>query len=33
VGARIAGAILGRSLYNGAINPAEVLAVANRRAA
>jgi phosphoribosylformimino-5-aminoimidazole carboxamide ribotide isomerase len=33
VGARIAGAILGRSLYNGAIVPAEVLAIANRRAA
>ena len=32
-GAPIAGAILGRSLYNGAINPAEVIAIANRRAA
>jgi phosphoribosylformimino-5-aminoimidazole carboxamide ribotide isomerase len=32
-GAPIAGAILGRALYNGAIKPAEVLAVANRRAA
>jgi phosphoribosylformimino-5-aminoimidazole carboxamide ribotide isomerase len=32
-GAPIAGAVLGRALYNGAIDPAEVLAVANRRAA
>jgi phosphoribosylformimino-5-aminoimidazole carboxamide ribotide isomerase len=32
-GAAIAGAVLGRSLYNGAIKPAEVIAVANRRAA
>jgi phosphoribosylformimino-5-aminoimidazole carboxamide ribotide isomerase len=32
-GAPIAGAILGRALYNGAIVPAEVLAVANRKAA
>jgi phosphoribosylformimino-5-aminoimidazole carboxamide ribotide isomerase len=33
VGEPIAGAILGRSLYNGAIDPAEVIAIANRRAA
>lgn len=32
-GVPIAGAILGRALYSGAIRPAEVLAVANRRAA
>jgi phosphoribosylformimino-5-aminoimidazole carboxamide ribotide isomerase len=32
-GVRIAGAVLGRALYNGAINPAEVLAAANRKAA
>jgi phosphoribosylformimino-5-aminoimidazole carboxamide ribotide isomerase len=32
-GAKIAGAVLGRALYNGAIKPAEVLAVANRKAA
>jgi phosphoribosylformimino-5-aminoimidazole carboxamide ribotide isomerase len=32
-GEPIAGAILGRSLYNGAIDPAEVIAIANRRAA
>jgi phosphoribosylformimino-5-aminoimidazole carboxamide ribotide isomerase len=32
-GAPIAGAILGRALYSGAIVPAEVLAAANRRAA
>ena len=32
-GVRIAGAVLGRSLYNGAIRPAEVLAVASRKAA
>ncbi len=32
-GVPIAGAVLGRSLYNGAIRPAEVIAVANRRAA
>jgi len=32
-GVAIAGAVLGRSLYNGAIRPAEVLAVANRKAA
>ena len=32
-GAPIAGAILGRSLYNGAIKPAEVIAIANRRPA
>jgi phosphoribosylformimino-5-aminoimidazole carboxamide ribotide isomerase len=32
-GVRIAGAILGRALYSGAIRPAEVIAVANRRAA
>jgi phosphoribosylformimino-5-aminoimidazole carboxamide ribotide isomerase len=32
-GAPIAGAVLGRALYNGAISPAEVLAAANRRAA
>ena len=32
-GVKIAGAVLGRSLYNGAIRPAEVLAVANRKAA
>jgi len=31
-GVRIAGAVLGRALYNGAINPAEVLAIASRRA-
>ena len=30
-GARIAGAVLGRSLYNGAIVPAEALAAARRR--
>jgi phosphoribosylformimino-5-aminoimidazole carboxamide ribotide isomerase len=30
-GAAIAGAILGRSLYNGAISPAEALAAARRR--
>lgn len=33
VGEPIAGAILGRALYNGAIDPAEVIAIANRRAA
>ena len=32
-GARIAGAVLGRALYNGAIVPAEVIAAANRKAA
>jgi len=32
-GAPIAGAVLGRALYNGAIRPAEVLAAAKRRAA
>jgi len=32
-GAPIAGAVLGRALYNGAIRPAEVIAAANRRAA
>ena len=32
-GEPIAGAILGRALYNGAIDPAEVIAIANRRAA
>ena len=32
-GVKIAGAVLGRSLYNGAIRPAEVLAVASRKAA
>ena len=32
-GAPIAGAVLGRALYSGAIAPAEVLAVANRKAA
>ena len=32
-GTAIAGAVLGRSLYNGAIRPAEVIAVANRKAA
>jgi phosphoribosylformimino-5-aminoimidazole carboxamide ribotide isomerase len=32
-GAKIAGAVLGRALYNGAIKPAEVLAAANRKAA
>lgn len=32
-GVAIAGAILGRALYSGAIIPAEVIAVANRRAA
>ena len=32
-GAPIAGAVLGRALYNGAIRPAEVLAAASRRAA
>lgn len=32
-GARIAGSILGRALYNGAIKPAEVIALAGRRAA
>jgi len=32
-GAPIAGAILGRALYNGAIRPAEVIAAANRKAA
>jgi len=32
-GTPISGAVLGRSLYNGAIRPAEVIAVANRRAA
>ena len=32
-GTPIAGAVLGRSLYNGAIRPAEVIAVANRKAA
>jgi phosphoribosylformimino-5-aminoimidazole carboxamide ribotide isomerase len=32
-GVPIAGAVLGRSLYNGAIRPAEVIAVANRKAA
>ena len=32
-GAPIAGAVLGRALYSGAIDPAEVLAAANRKAA
>jgi phosphoribosylformimino-5-aminoimidazole carboxamide ribotide isomerase len=32
-GARIAGAVLGRSLYTGAIKPAEALAAASRKAA
>jgi phosphoribosylformimino-5-aminoimidazole carboxamide ribotide isomerase len=32
-GAPIAGAVLGRALYNGAIRPAEVIAAASRRAA
>ena len=32
-GVKIAGAVLGRSLYSGAIRPAEVLAVASRKAA
>jgi phosphoribosylformimino-5-aminoimidazole carboxamide ribotide isomerase len=32
-GVRIAGAVLGRALYNGAIRPAEVIAAANRKAA
>ena len=32
-GTPIAGAVLGRALYNGAIRPAEVIAVANRKAA
>jgi phosphoribosylformimino-5-aminoimidazole carboxamide ribotide isomerase len=32
-GTPIAGAVLGRALYNGAIDPSEVLAVANRKAA
>jgi phosphoribosylformimino-5-aminoimidazole carboxamide ribotide isomerase len=32
-GAPIAGAVLGRALYNGGIVPAEVLAAANRKAA
>ncbi len=32
-GVKIAGAVLGRSLYNGAIRPSEVLAVASRKAA
>ena len=32
-GVKIAGAVLGRALYNGAIDPAEVLAAANRKAA
>jgi phosphoribosylformimino-5-aminoimidazole carboxamide ribotide isomerase len=32
-GVKIAGAVLGRALYNGAIRPAEVLAVASRKAA
>ena len=32
-GVAIAGAVLGRSLYNGAISPAEVIAIANRKAA
>jgi phosphoribosylformimino-5-aminoimidazole carboxamide ribotide isomerase len=32
-GAKIAGAVLGRALYNGAIKPAEVLAAASRKAA
>jgi len=32
-GARIAGAVLGRALYNGAIDPAEIIAAANRKAA
>ncbi len=32
-GAPIAGAVLGRALYNGAIDPAEVIAAANRKAA
>ncbi len=31
-GVPIAGAVLGRSLYNGAIKPAEVLAIAKRKA-
>ena len=31
--ARIAGAVLGRALYNGAIDPAEIIAAANRKAA
>jgi phosphoribosylformimino-5-aminoimidazole carboxamide ribotide isomerase len=32
-GVKIAGAVLGRALYNGAIRPAEVLAIASRKAA
>ena len=32
-GVAVAGAVLGRALYNGAIRPAEVIAVANRKAA
>jgi phosphoribosylformimino-5-aminoimidazole carboxamide ribotide isomerase len=32
-GVAIAGAVLGRALYNGAIQPAEVIAAANRKAA
>ena len=32
-GVRIAGAVLGRSLYSGAIRPSEVLAIASRKAA
>ncbi len=32
-GVAVAGAVLGRSLYNGAIKPAEALAVAKRKAA
>jgi phosphoribosylformimino-5-aminoimidazole carboxamide ribotide isomerase len=32
-GARIAGAVLGRSLYTGAIKPVEALAAASRKAA
>ena len=32
-GVAIAGAVLGRALYNGAILPAEVIAAASRRAA
>jgi len=32
-GVKIAGAVLGRALYNGAIRPSEVLALASRKAA
>jgi phosphoribosylformimino-5-aminoimidazole carboxamide ribotide isomerase len=32
-GVRIAGAVLGRALYNGAVRPAEVIAAAKRKAA